>query len=44
MKGARRPRPLPRPGEKATGHLGDRGDVSTEDVVAYLDQYKPRPS
>jgi hypothetical protein len=42
MKGLRRPKPVPRPGEEANGHIGHRGEATTEDVVTYLDQYKPR--
>ncbi|WP_370944004.1 hypothetical protein AB5J62_33525 [Amycolatopsis sp. cg5] len=41
MKGLHRPKPLPRPGEEEKGHIGDRGERSTEDVVTYLDSFKP---
>ncbi|OXM69625.1 hypothetical protein [Amycolatopsis vastitatis] len=44
MKGVRRPRPLSRPGEEDKDRIGDRGEADTEDVIAYLDQYKPRPA
>ncbi len=44
MKGLRRPRPLSRPGEPDKDRIGDRGDVDAADVIAYLDQYKPRPA
>lgn len=42
MKGIRRPKPVTRPGDEDKGRIGHRGDATTEDVVAYLDQYKPR--
>ncbi|WP_158884000.1 hypothetical protein [Amycolatopsis anabasis] len=41
MKGLHRPKPLARPGEEEQGRIGDRGEHSTEDVVLYLDQFKP---
>ncbi|QWF78700.1 hypothetical protein [Amycolatopsis sp. CA-230715] len=44
LKGLHRPRPVSRPGEEDEGRIGDRGDVPAEDVIAYLDQYKPRPA
>lgn len=44
MKGARKPKPLPRPGETDKNRTGDRGDRSTVDVVTYLDQFNPSRS
>lgn len=40
-RGLRKPRPIERPGDDNRGRLGNRGDHDTEDVVAYLDQFRP---
>lgn len=42
LKGIRRPKPVTRPGDEDKGRIGHRGEATTEDVVTYLDQYKPR--
>lgn len=38
---ASRPKPLPRP-DKGRNRTGDRGRVSTQDVMTYLDSLKPQ--
>lgn len=37
---SRAPKPLPRP-DKPRDRIGNRGDASVDDVVAYLDSLKP---
>ncbi len=41
MKGLHRPKPVPRPGDEHKGRIGDRAGRSAEDVIAYLDTFKP---
>jgi hypothetical protein len=41
---ARAPKPLPRPGQKPTGHIGDRAGRSVSDVIAYLDSLVEAPA
>lgn len=36
-KNVQDPKPMKRPGQSAAGRIGDRGDRSVEEVVAWLD-------